>query len=347
MTSYVSAAPARWRLAWPPAAQRPLPLRRRPSLLPSRLRRLHRPAAIVPTAITVSPTSAPVPAAAAKAVSPARRSLVVIQLSGGEDGLNMVVPYGDGLYYQLRPQIGIPAAQVLPLNDRIGLHPNLKAFKALWDSGRLAVIQGVGYPNPSRSHFRSMEIWHTAEPEGSADQGWLGSFMDQVYQAADSPFQCVNLGTSVPKALWTPNAPIAAIQDVATFRFLTDRKLPTGKDPLLKTFGQVYARPSPQAPGVELVADGWDQASRGVDVLTQATEKYQAGAAYPTSPFGKTLQQVAQMLAADLGTRVFYVSLGGFDTHANEKAAHATLMTTLADGLAAFQQDLEQLGRGR
>ncbi len=275
-----------------------------------------------------------------------QRTLVVVQLSGGDDGLNMVVPYGDGLYYQLRPQLAIPADQALPLDGQLGLHPNLKAFKALYDQGRLALIQGVGYPNPSRSHFRSMEIWHTARPEGSADQGWLGAFMAQVYQANESPFQCVNLGNSIPKAILTEYAPTAAVQDTATFQFLADRRLPAAREPLLKTFGQIYAKPSRRLPALELVAQAWDTAARGVAILGSSAERYQPSAQYPTSPFGKTLQQVAQMLAADLGTRVFYVSLGGFDTHANEKPAHANLMSQVSDGLAAFYSDLEQMGRG-
>jgi hypothetical protein len=153
----------------------------------------------VPGDATTSPTAVPASAAnasgakptgvatgAAETVSQASasgpRALVVLQLSGGHDGLNAVIPYGDGLYYQMRPQINIPADKVLHLDDKVGLHPNLSAFKTLFDQGRLAVLQGVGYPNPNRSHFRSMEIWHSARPEGPApEQGWLGAFMSEIY----------------------------------------------------------------------------------------------------------------------------------------------------------------------
>jgi len=276
----------------------------------------------------------------------AQRTLVVVQLSGGNDGLNAVVPYGNGLYYQLRPQIGIAANQVLPLDNQIGLHPNLKSFKALYDKKQLAIVQGVGYPNASRSHFRSMEIWHTARPDLSMpNQGWLGAFMSEVYKVGESPFQCVNFGSSVPQALLTEHAPVAAIQDTSTFQFLVDKRLPTMKDPLLKTFGQVYTKPAQKTPALDLVASTWDTTSHGVDVLAGMSEKYQPATQYPNNPFGKTLQQVAQMLASDVGTRVFYVQLGGFDTHANEKPAHANLMSQLADSLAAFQADLEGHGR--
>ncbi|HEV7663174.1 MAG TPA: DUF1501 domain-containing protein [Chloroflexota bacterium] len=304
----------------------------------------------MPVATAVPAAAMPPPVSSVPPVTPVvpvdKRVLVVVQLSGGHDGLNAVVPYGNGLYYQLRPQIGIAADQVLHLDEQIGLHPNLKSFKALYDNRQLAIIQGVGYPNPSRSHFRSMEIWHSAQPEGApASQGWLGAFMAQVYKVGESPFQCVNFGSSVPQALQTQHAPVAALQDTTSFQFLVDRRLPTLKDPLLKTFGQMYGKPAQKTPALELVASNWDSTARGVNVLSGSTEKYQAAAQYPNNGFGKTLQQIASMIAADVGTRVFYVQLGGFDTHANEKPAHATLLSQLADGLAAFQTDLEGHGR--
>jgi uncharacterized protein (DUF1501 family) len=278
-------------------------------------------------------------------VPPEQRILVMVQLSGGDDGLNLLVPYGDGTYYDLRPKLAIEQSAVLPLNNQFGLHPNLKSFKQLYDGGKLALIQGVGYPNPNRSHFRSMDIWHTARPDANGDQGWLGAFMSEIYKVGESPFQCVNMGTAIPKALLTPHAPAASIQDTNTFQFLADKVLPTGKDPLLKTFGQVYAKPGKKLPTMNLVSQGWDMTARGVDALGTSTEKYQPSTPYPQTPFAKSLQQVAGMIVSELGTRVFYVSMGGFDTHSNEKTAHATLMTQVADGLAAFQKDLEQLGK--
>ena len=235
---------------------------------------------------------------------------------------------------------------MLHLDDQIGLHPNLKSFKTLYDQHQLAVIQGVGYPNASRSHFRSMEIWHTAQPTGTAPtQGWLGAFMSEIYKVGDSPFQCVNFGSSVPQALLTEHAPIAALQDTTAFQFLVDRRLPAMKDPLVKAFGQVASKPAQKTPALDLVASNWQTTAESVDVLSKISDKYQPKAQYPANAFGKTLQQVAQMLASDVGTRVFYVQLGGFDTHANQKPAQATLMSQLADSLAAFQADLEGHGR--
>ena len=278
-------------------------------------------------------------------VPPEQRILVMVQLGGGDDGLNLLAPYGDGTYYDLRPKVAIQPSEVLPLNDRYGLHPSLKGFKRLHDEGKLALIQGVGYPEPSRSHFRSMDIWHTARTDANADQGWLGAFMSEVYKVGESPFQCVTIGNSIPKALLTPHAPAAAVQDANAFQFLTDRRLPTGKDPLLKTFGQLYAQPGRKLPTMDLVAQGWDATARGVASLGASSEKYQPAVPYPQHPFSKALQNVAQMIAANLGTRVFYVSMGGFDTHANQKPAHANLLNNVSEGLTAFQKDLEAMGK--
>jgi uncharacterized protein (DUF1501 family) len=275
----------------------------------------------------------------------AERSLVVLQLSGGHDGLNAVVPYADGLYAQLRPQLSIAPDKVLHLDNQVGLHPNLASLKSLFDAGRLAILQGVGYPNPNRSHFRSMEIWQTARPEGPPpDQGWLGAFIAETYTSGASPFECVNFGSNVPQALHTTHAPVAAIQDTSSFQFLVDRRFPSMKEPLLKTFARVASRPVQKTPALQLLADTWDATTQGVKALTSLTEKYQARAQYPNTPLGKTLQQAAQMLSSNIGTRVVYLQLGGFDTHANEKSQHATLMTQLSDGLVAFQADLEGQG---
>ncbi len=306
-------------------------------------------AAGVAVACTRTSQAEPAPTPAAAETPPTvpheKRTLVVLQLSGGHDGLNAVIPYGDGLYYQLRPQISVPVDQVLHLDDHVGLHPNLKSFKSLYDQGQLAILQGVGYPNPNRSHFRSMEIWHTARPDGPIpDQGWLGAFMADVYRAGDSPFQCVNFGSSLPEALVTTNAPIASMQDTNSFQFLAPPRMPYLRDPLLKTFGQVTAAPSQTSPALELVATNWSTAQQGVQVLSGTHEKYQPLAQYPATPLSRTLQQVVQMLSSDISTRVVYVQLGGFDTHSNEKPVHANLMSQLGDSLAAFQSDLQSHG---
>jgi uncharacterized protein (DUF1501 family) len=301
----------------------------------------------------VAVATQPVPTAEPAAQPPAKTSkpsvddriLVVIQLSGGQDGLNLMVPFNNGMYYQSRPQVAIPGEHTLQITPDIGLHPSARGFKDLYDRGKLALIHGTGYPNMSRSHFRSMEIWHTGTTVGSSENGWLGAFMSEVYKAAGGPFQCCSMGNNVPRALANPSAPIAALQDITNFAFVADRKVTTGKDPLLKTFGQMTAAPSRKLPMLELVSSTLDQTANGVDVLAFSAGRYQPAAQYPTGPFGKNLQNVAQMLASDLGGRVFYVSMGGFDTHSNQKQAHANLMAQYTQGLNAFYRDLEAMGK--
>lgn len=289
--------------------------------------------------------SAPAAPSAPAPVSTGPRRLIVIQLSGGDDGLNAVVPYADGLYYQLRPQLAIPADQVLPLDDRVGLHPNLRGLKGLWDQGNLAVVQTVGYPNASRSHFRSMDIWHTGSLDAAADKGWLGGFMAQAQRADQGPFQCVALGNSVPRALQHDATSPAALQDTATFNFQTDRRLPGLRDELLQAFNELHAGGPRTIPTLQLLASGWTATARGVDQLKTSGEGYRPIGQYPQGPFGRALQQVASLAAADLGTRVLYVSIGGWDTHANQRTTHANLLTQIGDGLAALQSDLEHSGQ--
>ena len=139
------------------------------------------------------------PTAPAAKPSLAAPILVVVQLSGGNDGLNTVVPYTEQAYYQSRPTLAIPANQVLPLNDRIGLHPNLKKLKGIWDGGQVAVVQGVGYPNPNRSHFRSMDIWHTAAPATIENYGWLGQYLDIALKDVANPFKAISVGRRSPR----------------------------------------------------------------------------------------------------------------------------------------------------
>ena len=227
----------------------------------------------------------------------------------------------------MRPALGVAPRRSLKLNDTSACTRTCAPLRTCTTTGKLAIIQGVGYPNPNRSHFRSMDIWHTARPDANADQGWLGAFMSEVYKVGESPFQCVNIGTQHPQGaacaeragrcgpgrqhVPVPGRPAGS---------------PTGKDPLLKTFGQIYAKPGRKLPTMDLVAQGWDATVRGVEALGQSSEKYQPSIPYPQNPFAKALQNVAQMIAANLGTRVFYVSLGGFDTHSNQKPAHANLL---------------------
>ena len=274
----------------------------------------------------------------------AKRSLVVIQLTGGNDGLNTVIPYADASYRTNRPTIGIPDNQVLHLTDSIGLNPNMAGMKSLYDKGQLAVVQGVGYPNPNRSHFRSMEIWQTAEPDRPGTEGWVGRYLDAVRQGRTSPLTGINIGNEMNEALQSAHAAVPVIQGLANFGVVFpnagegDTRAQVLKQIQLADtntkYGQLFAQTARET------YDSADQIRAGI-------QKYHSTVQYPVGGFGQGLQEVAQLVAADLGTRVYYVSFGGgsFDTHAQQAQRHPRLLTQLSDGLAAFQADLEQMGK--
>lgn len=273
-----------------------------------------------------------------------RNVLVVVQLGGGNDGLNTVVPYGDDRYYRARPNLAIPRTAVLPLENDLGLAPGLAALRPLYDGGRLGILQGIGYPNPSRSHFRSMEIWQTGSPTTYERTGWLGRYLDANCCGEDDPVRAVNIGGSLAGSLWTDHTLVPSIANVEGYRFPTNPSYPQDREHQLLAFTELYGVPATVRPH--------DEAIRRVGAEFHATSlklatiagAYRSTVAYPNDSFARGLKQVAQILAADLGTRVAYVSLGGFDTHAYQTRAHERLLTILAEGLAAFQRDLEGLG---
>ncbi|WP_456447129.1 DUF1501 domain-containing protein [Oceanithermus sp.] len=267
----------------------------------------------------------------ALAAGPGEKILVVVQLSGGNDALNTLVPYRDAGYRKARPNLAVTAGEVLDLNGELGLHPSLRGLLPFWERGRLALIPAVGYPQPSRSHFVSMAIWHTADPSRRSTEGWLGPWLDE----ADDPFCAVNLGLSAPLALRGDSRQGVAVGGVDAFRL----RLP---EPALERFERGLARPAEgplertRAAMERLLAD-----TRRV----QALRGYRPEAAYPHGAFGNALRDVVRMIAGGLGARVYYVALGGFDTHAGQLGRQPGLLEQLANGLGAFAQDLRALGR--
>jgi uncharacterized protein (DUF1501 family) len=266
-------------------------------------------------------------------------ALVVIELDGGNDGLNTVIPFEDPLYYRNRRTLGIPKKEVIQLSDRVGLHPKMKALGELFRQGRVAVVQGVGYPDPDRSHFRSMEIWHTASTEPTAPgTGWLGRFLDagQPSSSSADAFPCgLALTDSLPQALQAQSvtvpvvAQLDSIGDACEVQMALLRKLSTG--------------PSGPAPGpAAFLRRQADTLYRTADRLKAAAEKAQPMPAieYPEGNLGGQLRRAAQILGADLGVRLLYVSLDGFDTHSNQAEGHGNLLEALSQSLDAFHRDL-------
>jgi len=265
--------------------------------------------------------------------------LVVIQLSGGNDGLNSIVPYGSDLYYKDRPTIAVPARSVLPIDKMVGFHPNLKALKPLFDQGKVAVVQGVGYPDPNLSHFRSTQIWETGDPVGNTYTGWLGRFLDTTLADVDNPLKALAIGPMVPMTLAAERSAVPSIESVNTFRFLLGRD---DAGPILDAYRTMYGDSPEQVPDyIGLVRKVEANADQSVKDLQAIATRYTSAVQYPQNPLGRELQLVAQIIAAGLGTRIFHVTLGGFDDHAAEVYTHYRLMQDLGDSVAAFYQDLQ------
>jgi uncharacterized protein (DUF1501 family) len=275
------------------------------------------------------------------APSVAGRKLILVQLAGGNDGLNTVIPYADDAYRAARPNIGVTGESVVRLDERFGLHPNLAALQGLWQAGHLAIVQGVGYPDPNLSHFTSMHVWQTASPDGKEIGGWLGRYLDALEAQQHDPFMGFNVGTRVSPELTTGATPLLSLASVDQYqpRF-TGGDAPQRQQALLKLY-ESYPATAPYAALLETSADDAMQTSQQLQTLSAA---YQPAVDYPQTSFASGLQLLASVIASDQPLRVGHVTLGGFDTHAKEDPTHEQLMQTLAEGLSAFFADLEAHG---
>ena len=293
--------------------------------------------------------------------------LVILQLAGGNDGLNTVIPYADDIYYKSRPVIGVARNTVLPLSDYVGLHPKLVGLKGLFDEGHLSVMQGVGYPNPNRSHFRSTEIWQTAsDSEQVAQYGWLGRYFDSCCKGAD-PTVGVAIGNETPQSFAASQPTGVSFSRPEQYRWvngdrtgvseqiykemnspeLTDmRALDENDGGSIDTLPRgTTAQPRRHGDSnLEFLQRTALDAQMSSDKILQVAQKFPASVAYPRSALGDSRSLVGRMIAGGLATRVYYVSHGGYDTHTNEVATHTRLMGELNDGLTAFAQDMKAQG---
>ena len=268
--------------------------------------------------------------------------LVVVQLTGGNDYLNTVVPYADGRYYDYRPAVPIPPEQVLPLDDRVGFNPALAPVKELYDRGDVAIIHGIGYPNPNRSHFRSMDIWHTAEPDKVGTDGWLGRAIRELDPNGANVLTGVNFGRGLPRAMASPGVPVASVAELSGYGLLTGIDQPEVRERALQVFARMYAPAVGSGPVLDYLGRTGMDALTGADALRSAPQKYQSGIEYPDNAIGRNLRNIAQVLTADLGTRICYTQHGGYDTHAAELAVHSGLWQELAPALSGFFADLRE-----
>ncbi len=288
-------------------------------------------------------------AASANGLADNKRALVVLQLGGGNDGLNTVIPFADDAYYKVRPVIGIKPEDTLKLDNALALNKNLKFLKDSYDKGQMAIVRGVGYPNPSYSHFRSMEIWQSGEPEKTVRSGWLGRYLEQVGGQANIKDLGMTVGSAgqgggAPLAFWTEKTAVLSYNGPQSFRFIADNADMTDRAAQLAAARKIYSTVT-QNSAAEYIRQAALDALSASDSLEKIATNYKPKATYPNTPFAGRLKNVAQVLTSDFGTRIFYVPMdGSFDTHFNENVTHDRLLGILNDGLAAFYQDLQAQG---
>ncbi len=268
--------------------------------------------------------------------------LVVIQLSGGNDYLNCIVPYENGHYKDARPNIKITDDQVIPLDKGYGLNPGMNPIKDLYDQGKVAIIHGIGYPVPNRSHFRSMDIWHTAEPTTVGSKGWLGQAIAQLDPIGSNVVTAVNFANGLPRALAAPNVPVASVADLENYGLLTGVAGAEQRNMALNTFSRMYTPLIGSGTVMDYLGQTGLDAMRGADILKEGPKRYTSNVEYPENPFAKSMKAVAQVHFADLGTRIFYTQYGSFDTHTDEVALQKHLWEDISSSVAAFFQDLEE-----
>ena len=274
------------------------------------------------------------------------KNLVVVQLSGGNDALNTIIPYGDSRYYDNRPFVNIAEEKILKIDNYLGFNPGMSALKRLYDEGSVAVINGIGYPEPNRSHFRSMDIWHTAETKSVINEGWLGRTIRELDPKAENVLTGVNFGRGLPRSLYAKDVPVASVGDLGTYGLFPDIEDDEARNVALSAFSQMYG-----GLGKDTMANFFSQTGRdamkGADILRRAPMMYKSSIEYSDNPISQSMQSIAQVMFADLGTRVFYAQHGSYDTHSGEIASHVKLWTALSVALSDFMDDLKEHGRDK
>ena len=271
--------------------------------------------------------------------------LAVLSLSGGNDGIHTVIPYANPLYRDFRPSLAVPEDRVLKLNDEVGLNPSMGPLKKFWDEGKLAVFPGIGYPNPSYSHFRSMDIWHTCEPDSVGTEGWLGKVLADLDPNKENVLTGVNFGLGLPRALAKEGVPVASVGNLETYGLLSGIQGEERND-ALDVFGQMYAPTIGTGYAMDYIRSTGIDALKGADILATAPHMYTSNVEYSSTVVGQYMKNIAQTHLADFGTRVLFTTspYNGFDTHAAEATAHAALWSDVSNNVETFFADLRDHG---
>ncbi|MBI3744760.1 MAG: DUF1501 domain-containing protein [Chloroflexi bacterium] len=269
------------------------------------------------------------------------RVLVVVQMAGGNDGLNTVIPISDSRYYNARPRIAVPADQALSLDADTGLHPVMTGMKGIWDSGNLAIVEGVEYPRPNFSHFTSMDIWQSADPNLKLTDGWVGRYFAAAGGSQPAPFLGLAVGSDLPKSMWTPTVAVPALPSIAQYQFQGDPRVPALTTPRTQALSTLCDAGRTDGAYGPLLSATMRTATASIQTLTTATQQYKPAVTYPNKGLANALLLVAQTIGANVGVKVCHVSIGGFDTHATQATAQPRQLAELSDSLAAFHADLK------
>lgn len=268
-------------------------------------------------------------------VPPGNKVLVIIQLSGGNDGLNTVIPYRNDIYYKSRPSLGIKREVALSLNDELGIHPALKGLKALYDDGALGILNNVGYPNPDRSHFRSMDIWHSASQSNEYwSDGWIGRYLDAQCKGCDKPTQALEIDDTLSLALKGDSDKGLAMTDPA-------RLYGTSNDKYFAELLKQHTSGDDHHNNADYLYKTMGETISSAAYIQQQFKTYKSSAPYPNTELGRNLRTIANLVMSDINTKVYYVSHGSFDTHVNQHDQQARLFGQLSDALTVFTDDLK------
>lgn len=271
-------------------------------------------------------------------VLPGNKVIVILQLSGGNDGLNTVIPFRNDLYYKARPKLGIAKDKALSVTDEVGLHPALTGFKELYDDGSLAILNNVGYRNPDRSHFRSMDIWHTASQSHEYwTNGWVGRYLDAQCNGCDKPTQAIELDDVLSLALKGENIKGIAVKDPR-------RLYGTANEKFFRDVMKNHKDEAGEQP-VDYLYKTMAETLSSADYIFQQSRMHPTNAEYPKTELGNSLKTIASLIYSEINTKVYYLSLGSFDTHINQDAQQQRLFTEMNDAVKAFVKDLKQQHR--
>ena len=268
--------------------------------------------------------------------------LVVLQLTGGNDYLNTVIPYSNPLYRDNRPAVGVAEGRELQLDDKVGFHPEMAPIKNLYDKGQVAVIHGVGYPDSPRSHFRSMDIWHTCEPDKLGTEGWLGRATKDIDPNKENVLTTVSFGAALFRALVMPGVPVACVDDLDSYGLLPGITEQQQRTKILDRFARLYSPVMGSSSVMDYLGQTGLDTLKGADILKEAPKMYSSTVEYPDTTIGAKLRGISQIHQAGFGTRILYCDHGSFDSHSNQVGMHDKLWKDTSEAVECFFDDLKE-----